>query len=180
MNKGKALKNTLSQIYNSPRHTRLSRYLSSKTLLKTSILNKIKMGRSSVPVLTQSTAPVVENQQAHGNQLLKSGNQKWVASLAGAHLNNGDSLNINTSSSTSSSTIPPPSITVKDKAILMGTNTPSEGIFTDNFVVDTTLPHELRNKLGIRGIMPPGVDTIDTQIERCLARIRAKQTNLDV
>ena len=27
--------------------------------------------------------------------------------------------------------------------------------------------------------MPPGVDSPDTQIERCLARIRAKQTNLD-
>lgn len=38
---------------------------------------------------------------------------------------------------------------------------------------------DVRNKLGLRGIMPPAVDTPDTQIERCLARIRAKTENLD-
>jgi malate dehydrogenase (oxaloacetate-decarboxylating)(NADP+) len=31
----------------------------------------------------------------------------------------------------------------------------------------------------MRGIMPPAVDSSDVQIERCLARIRAKSTNLD-
>ena len=46
-------------------------------------------------------------------------------------------------------------------------------------ILDTTLSYELRNKLGIRGVMPPAVDTPDIQIERCLARIRAKSTNLD-
>jgi malate dehydrogenase (oxaloacetate-decarboxylating)(NADP+) len=45
--------------------------------------------------------------------------------------------------------------------------------------IDTTLSLELRNKLGLRGIMPPGVDSPDIQIERCLERIRAKETNLD-
>jgi hypothetical protein len=46
-------------------------------------------------------------------------------------------------------------------------------------IVDTTLSLELRNKLGIRGVLPPAVDTPEIQIERCLARIRAKTTNLD-
>lgn len=46
-------------------------------------------------------------------------------------------------------------------------------------LLDTTLPYDLRTKLGIRGILPPAVDTSDIQIERCLARIRAKTTNLD-
>jgi len=56
-----------------------------------------------------------------------------------------------------------------------------KGIFIDIFfVVDTTLPLELRNKLGIRGILPPAVDTHDNQIERCLSRIKAKSTNLEV
>jgi len=46
-------------------------------------------------------------------------------------------------------------------------------------ILDTTLSYELRNKLGIRGVMPPAVDTPDIQIERCLSRIRAKTTNLE-
>ena len=52
--------------------------------------------------------------------------------------------------------------------------------WSDIFWVDTTLSLEVRNKLGLRGIMPPAVDTLDTQMERCLARIRAKTENLDV
>lgn len=50
---------------------------------------------------------------------------------------------------------------------------------TADELLDTTLSHDLRNKLGLRGVMPPAVDTPDTQIERCLARIRAKNENLD-
>jgi hypothetical protein len=67
----------------------------------------------------------------------------------------------------------PNSSFVQDKSMLMGNRS------LELTHVDTTLSLDLRNKLGIRGIMPPAVDTPDIQIERCLARIRAKKNNLD-
>jgi hypothetical protein len=72
---------------------------------------------------------------------------------------------------------PQPPIAFKDKAALMGISSRISRAVAN--CPDTTLSLDLRNKLGLRGIMPPAVDTPDIQIERCLARIRAKTSNLD-
>ena len=77
------------------------------------------MGRTSDPVLIQSTSSAAENQPINSHQLMTNGNQKWVSSLAAAE-SNIDSPHRNKISSTPSSTTPPSSITVEDKAILMG------------------------------------------------------------
>jgi hypothetical protein len=73
------------------------------------------MGRTSDPVLIQSTSSAAENQPINTHQLMTNGNQKWVSSLAAAESSH-DSPHRNKSSSTT----PPSSITVEDKAILMG------------------------------------------------------------
>ena len=51
--------------------------------------------------------------------------------------------------------------------------------WSDAVVLDTALSYEARNKLGVTGVLPPAVDSPETQIERCLARIKAKKENLD-
>jgi len=156
-------------------------------------VNSVRMGRTNDPVLIQSSSGVAENhlnpvgQHAHQHGNI---NQKWVSSLSNTSTNNkpvnGDSphkLSSSSSAPANSSTPPQSSIDLNDKAMLMGKfqflSLLLVMVCANFFFLDTTLSLDVRNKLGLRGIMPPAVDTHDTQIERCLARIRAKDHNLD-
>jgi len=121
-----------------------------------------RMGRPHDPVLIQSTASAPEN-------------RKFQSTLATHSYINGHTTPQYIKPATST-----PQLS-KDKQLYMGIcpNLVNFGTFGWQLLPDTTLPLELRNKIGLRGMMPPGVDSTDSQIERCLARIRAKQTNLD-
>ena len=119
--------------------------------------SSLRMGRD--PILT---ATVAQNHHSHIHT------PKPLSSLAAQPNSNGYPTHKQS---------PQPPFTVKDKAAIMGTLFYS--IARTVLIADTTLSLDLRNKLGLRGIMPPAVDTPDIQIERCLARIRAKPSNLD-
>ena len=109
-----------------------------------------------------------------GDPHQQNGSQKWASSLATAQqtaINGGAHHHTPHHKHTSSTS----SFYPKDKVATMGISQLDRGML----ILDTTLSYELRNKLGIRGVMPPAVDTPDIQIERCLSRIRAKTTNLE-
>ena len=130
----------------------------------------VRMGRTQAPVLIQSSAP--------DNQHPSSHTHKWQSTVASPSYING-----HTTPQYLKSAISTPQLS-KDKQMYMGTVSQfySFAKFQIKYwqlAVDTTLSLDVRNKLGLRGIMPPGVDSPDIQIERCLARIRAKNSNLD-
>lgn len=157
---------------------------STTTAVGSSLYYTKRMGRTQEPVLTQQSSSVHHPSSSHTN--------KWHSSLASASASSSSPLiNGHTTPQFNKSTLPTPAQLPTERKNLMGNvlPDPKKPIFfrllrtflriANNCVLDTTLSLELRNKLGIRGIMPPGVDSPDIQIERCLARIRAKQTNLD-
>jgi hypothetical protein len=43
---------------------------------------------------------------------------------------------------------------------------------------DTGFPLELRHRMGIRGLLPPAIETLDQQMARVLDQMRTKRTSI--
>jgi hypothetical protein len=122
-----------------------------------------RMGRQQDPVLIQSSNSGAENRVQHMSQKSHS------------TLSAQTNINGHTTTTTTPKQYPFFPFGSKNQEMIMGINC----LLFKRLMLDTTLSLELRNKLGLRGVLPPAVDTPDIQIERCLARIRAKTSNLD-